>query len=310
MQIFDCLRRHATDAPDTLALREIGSGEAMTWSDLAAAVDEFAGGLKDDLPRGSVVMLRCPNVCDFHVAFLGILSAGMTVFPVPHEIARPEFDAAAADRAPARSSIVGWASRRWTIVPPVTGRRSCCNRRATTACRKSFAAMRVASMPSPATAPRRSVSRRATGVLSCVPLCHSYGLEHACSRRSSPARPCTWRRVSTSDVVRRELRESAITAFPAVPSIYEMLGNLADDAGHVSKTSRRLLRGGPLPASVFARIQDNWDRDRPLTARRRSARSPSPIPMMPLRSPLRRPTHERVQSRIDDDHQLRSAPHR
>src|SRR4029079_14472958 len=95
MDILDRLRRWGVDTPDVIALREVASGRAMTWSDLGAAVAEFASALETDLPARSVVMLRCANTCDFHVAFLGTLAAGMSVFPVSHEIARPEFEAAA-----------------------------------------------------------------------------------------------------------------------------------------------------------------------------------------------------------------------
>src|SRR5690349_10603444 len=95
LHILDRLRRRAADAPDTIALREIAGDRVMSWSDLYLEVCEFAAGLKSDLPTDAVVMLRCPNTCDFHVAFLAVLAAGMTAFPVSHEIARPEFEAAA-----------------------------------------------------------------------------------------------------------------------------------------------------------------------------------------------------------------------
>src|SRR5207248_657207 len=56
--------------------------------------------------------------------------------------------------------------------------------------------------------------------------------------------------------VRRELVESAITAFPAVPSIYEMLGNLSDDAVLFPSLRVAYSAGGPLPASIFEKVRE------------------------------------------------------
>src|SRR5437016_5478546 len=96
MHIHERLRAHATDAPRRTALREVASGRTLTWEQVHAAACLFAEQLSQRVAPGSVVMVRCANTCDFHIAFLGALAGGMTVFPVSHEITPSEFDAAAA----------------------------------------------------------------------------------------------------------------------------------------------------------------------------------------------------------------------
>src|SRR5205085_1310761 len=94
MHIHERLRAHAGEHPDRLALREVASGRTLTWEQLGAAACGFAEQLNERVAPNSVVMLRCANSCDFHIAFLAALSARMTVFPVPHEITPTEFNAA------------------------------------------------------------------------------------------------------------------------------------------------------------------------------------------------------------------------
>jgi acyl-CoA synthetase (AMP-forming)/AMP-acid ligase II len=254
--ILDRLRRHASDSPDTLALREVASGEAMTWSDLSVAVDEFAAGLATDLPKDSVVMLRLPNGCDFHVAFLGVLAAGMTAFPVPHELTRAEFDAAAA-----KSSACAVIDSGLGITPldhrsagdgPALLLQSSGTTGLPKVVRRDAAALDAVAANC-AEAIRFTARDR---VLSCVPLCHSYGLEHGLLAPLFAGATVHLAQGFDLNVVRRELRESAITAFPAVPSIYEMLGNLAgdDDRGGFPKLRVAYSAGAPLPASVFAKV--------------------------------------------------------
>src|SRR5438552_4167478 len=178
MSILDRLRSHASDSPDGIALREVASGRTMSWSKLDSAVREFAGELKTDLPAGSVVMLRCPNTCGFHVAFLGVLAAGMTVFPVAHEITRPEFDAAAAKSsacavidgelgiAPLDHSSNGDGPALLLQSSGTTGLPKIVRRDA-----RSLAAV-AANMV------EAIDITAADRVLACVPLCHSYGMEH------------------------------------------------------------------------------------------------------------------------------------
>src|SRR5687768_3608134 len=91
-QLLERLARHAADAPDRVALREVGSNFSLTYAQLDQQAGAFANTLRSSLPSGSVVMLRCPNIARYHVAFLGTLGAGMTVFPISCGISQVEFD--------------------------------------------------------------------------------------------------------------------------------------------------------------------------------------------------------------------------
>ena len=306
-KILDRLRRHACDSPEILALREVATGEAMTWSDLDSAVTEIASGLRTDLPRDSVVMLRCPNVCDFHVAFLGVLAAGMTVFPVPHEITRVEF-AAAAQRSGACAvidaglGITPLDHRSAGDGPALLLQSSGTTGLPKIARRDATALDAVASNCAEAIdfGPRDRV-------LSCVPLYHSYGLEHGLLAPLFAGATVHLAQGFEIYIVRRELREAAITAFPAVPSIYEMLGNVSDESsGGFPRLRVAYSAGAPLPACVFAKVNEALKlRIAPLYGATEvgsvTFSDPNDTQFDP--ASVGRPMRD-VETRIDDDHQL------
>jgi acyl-CoA synthetase (AMP-forming)/AMP-acid ligase II len=253
MEILARLRRHATDSPDRLAVREIATGRAMTWRELDAAVHDFSGRLN----RSAVVMLKCPNRLDFHVAFLTSLAAGVTVFPVPHDIADAEFNSVSAKAGAA------------AVINPDLSIRSL----ADTRCESGPALL----LQSSGTMGLPKIARREAGkldavsanmveaigitesdhVLACVPLCHSYGLEHGLLAPIFAGATVHLAQGFDLATIRRELVESSITVFPAVPSIYEMLGNLPDEISSFPLLRMAYSAGGPLPAGVFAKIRDS-----------------------------------------------------
>jgi long-chain acyl-CoA synthetase len=307
-QILERLRRHASDAPDTLALREVASGEVMTWSDLSAAVDEFASGLATDLPQDSVMMLRLPNGCDFHVALLGVLAAGMTAFPVSHELTRAEFDAAATKSAACAVTDAGLGITPLEHCSAGDGPALLLQSSGTSGLPK------VVRRDATALDAVASNCAEAIGftprdrILSCVPLCHSYGLEHGLLAPLFAGATVHLAQGFDINIVRRELRESAITAFPAVPSIYEMLGNLAgaDDRSGFPKLRVAYSAGATLPASVFAKVNQTLKvRVAPLYG----ATEVGSVTFGDCNDPHFDPASvgrpmSNVQVRIDEDHQL------
>jgi acyl-CoA synthetase (AMP-forming)/AMP-acid ligase II len=91
-------------------------------------------------------------------------------------------------------------------------------------------------------------------VLSCVPLCHSYGLEHGLLAPIFAG--ATVRLADGFDLatIRGELAHENITHFPAVPSVYEMLANVADDGARFPSLRIAYSAGGPLPISLYEKL--------------------------------------------------------
>ena len=253
MELLARLRRHATDSPDRLALREIATGRAMTWRELDAAVHEFSRRLN----RSAVVMLKYPNRLDFHVAFLASLAAGVTVFPVPHDIADAEFRNVSAKSAAdtvinSDLSIRSLADSSREMVPALLLQSS-----GTTGLPK-IARRDARSLDSVSANMVEAIGIGLSDhVLACVPLCHSYGLEHGLLAPIFAGAAVHLAQGFDLATIRRELVESSITVFPAVPSIYEMLGNLPDESSSFPSLRMPYSAGGPLPACVFAKIRDS-----------------------------------------------------
>ncbi|HEY1921557.1 MAG TPA: class I adenylate-forming enzyme family protein, partial [Tepidisphaeraceae bacterium] len=90
------LTQHAVDRPEADAYR-MASGDAIGWRELAGRVGALTNVLSSRLPRGSIVILSCGNQLEYPIAFLGILVAGCTVFPISPSAAGPELLRAASD---------------------------------------------------------------------------------------------------------------------------------------------------------------------------------------------------------------------
>jgi acyl-CoA synthetase (AMP-forming)/AMP-acid ligase II len=256
IELLQQVRRHATDAPQRASYREIATGHALTYTQLAAEVDRFAATLRASLPAGATVVLRCPNTRNYPIAFLAALAAGLTVFPVPDGIVPRELDDLCT-RAGARAIIDSNLSIRpaaaclfaeslpslllqssgTTGLPKIVRR--------TAASLDAVCANMVAAIGVDAS----------DQFLSCVPLCHSYGLEHGLLAPLWAGATVHLADGFDLGVVRRELAQSKITLFPAVPSIYEMLGNLPEPDGEKFPHLRvAYSAGGGLPESVYAKV--------------------------------------------------------
>ncbi len=93
-------------------------------------------------------------------------------------------------------------------------------------------------------------------LLSCVPLCHSYGLEHGLLAPLWAGATVHLANGFDLDQVRTELSGAHITVFPSVPSVYEMLANLHDPNRRFSSLRLAYSAGGALPDSIFERLRD------------------------------------------------------
>src|SRR5512133_2095963 len=95
MQLIERIQHHATDAAQSLAIRNAEDGATCSYGELRGRVEKLGALLRQWLPRGAVVMLKCPNGPDFWVTYLAILAAEMSVFPVAPDMALPELVRAA-----------------------------------------------------------------------------------------------------------------------------------------------------------------------------------------------------------------------
>ncbi len=90
------LKQHAEDRPEAIAYRLHSSG-TLTYRQLADQVDAFAHWLSDRVPRGATIILSCPSDLKYPVAFLGLLAAGCSVFPILLDASDMELSRAATE---------------------------------------------------------------------------------------------------------------------------------------------------------------------------------------------------------------------
>lgn len=276
LRLIEKLREHAGRRPSAIALRAAGNPqvEPVTWSGLARQVESVAACLAQQLPAGAVVLLCLPNRPENVAAFLGVLAAGRTLFPIPVDSAPPEL-ASVARRSLAAGAIVSPETAPLlsnlfceSVEVPELG----AGTRLLAAPQWDAAAVNTGPallLQSSGTTGRPKIVRRdgpsldavsanmveACGftsedhVLAAVPLSHSYGLEHGIL---APiwAGSC----VHVADgfdlsVVLAELREGGVTLLPGVPFMFEMLCRA--DGDDFPNLRRAYSAGGPLPRQTY-----------------------------------------------------------
>ena len=255
-QLLDQLRRHATDAADVVAVREIATGRTITYAELHHAAERLAATLRQRVPAGAAVMLSCPNRCDYHVAFFAALHAGVVIFPVPPETNPREFAAIAAKAGTVAVIDEALALRPLDNASAVSeGRDGLLLQSSGTTglpkiVQRSTASLDVVAAQMAAACDMGAGDR----VLSCVPLCHSYGLEHGLLAPIYAGATVHLADGFDLTTVRASLARDGITHFPAVPSVYEMLANIADDGGTAESLRVAYSAGGPLPVTLYEKL--------------------------------------------------------
>ena len=254
-QLLDRLSRHATDHGERAAVIEATTRAAITYRQLQSDVRDFANDLNARLPTGSTVVLRCPNVRRFHTAFLGTLAAGMTVFPIPCGMTETEVESIK-HKSGAIAIVTDHAiqdfksSARTTDTPALLLQSS-----GTTGLPK-IVRRDLGSLDAVSAQMVEAIDIEQTDhMLSCVPLCHSYGLEHGLLAPLWAGATVHLADGFDLDVVRRQLTQSDVTVFSAVPSVCEMMANLHDANDRFPTLRLAYSAGGVLPASIFEKLQ-------------------------------------------------------
>jgi long-chain acyl-CoA synthetase len=271
MKLLQRLDAHARTAGRRTAYRELNAeARELSYEQLRDRVFSFAGRLRGQVKAGEVVMLSLPNRIEYPVAFLSVLAAGCSVFPVSAEIAEVELRALARETGVA--AIVGTERACAALkeqVPVVIGIAEvlATDRGATfepgdasvdlllcssgTTARPKIVLRDAASLDAVSASMCAAVGfGEADRVLSIVPLCHSYGLEHGLLApiwAGSTVHLCPGLDLG---VIIPQLADGGITLFPSVPSAYDMMCQVGDGRA-LPALRKAYAAGAPLPKTIF-----------------------------------------------------------
>jgi long-chain acyl-CoA synthetase len=278
LALLDRLASHARRTPDATAVRDVARGTAVTWAQLASAVGSAAAALSRGVAPGDVVLLACANDPAFLAAFLALLAAGARVFPVSPESTAAEF-AAAAERSGAVAAL-GVAPLLESVcvraklpAPPIlpreglpggrlvardAGRAGMLLQSSGTTGLPKIVFRTAASLDAVAAAMCEAIGfTRGDRVLLCLPLCHSYGVEHgllAPVYAGSCVHLCEGFDLNR---VAGQLEGGRVTIFPGVPFMFESLARL-DGLPGLPGLRRAYSAGGPLPRQVYESFRDRF----------------------------------------------------
>lgn len=274
LRLLERLTRHARRTPAAPAVYDAARGFAISWRELEASVAVAGCGLSREINPGDVVLLVLPNGPQFIASFLAVLAAGGRAFPVAPESTATELTTAA-ERSGAVAAIGGGAA----LAPLKVRSKFSSFEQETERVRLVARDMRDAGLllqSSGTTGMPKIVFRSAVSldavaeamcesiglgptdrVLMCLPLCHSYGVEHgllAPVYAGSCVHLCDGFDIN---LVRSQLEGGGATIFPGVPFMCEALARL--DGGETLPSLRRAYSaGGALPAAVYEAFLDRY----------------------------------------------------
>jgi acyl-CoA synthetase (AMP-forming)/AMP-acid ligase II len=284
LRLFERFEQRAGDAPDRLALRQVesaaGPERRVSRGELARWAKALAARLAAAVPAGGVVMIVAPNQPEFTAAFLAVLAAGLRAFPASPELATPE-RVAAAERSNA-AAVIGTTpvldSLRDVVPLAIDVDDIPTLPHAAEPADRSHATGGLLLLSSGTTGQPKIVFRDANSldavseamataigfregdhVLACVPLAHSYGIEHGLLAPNWTGTAVHLARGFDLRTVTRELAASEISIFPGVPFMFEMLAHHGGRDGAAFPALRRAYSaGGPLPRAVGEAFREQF----------------------------------------------------
>jgi acyl-CoA synthetase (AMP-forming)/AMP-acid ligase II len=273
LRLLHALQDHARVRSNAPAAVGVGTTEnALSWAQLNDRVTTLATTLRQHLPPDATVLLCYPNRPEFIAAFLGVLAAGTTVFPISADSAGPELKSAA-ERSAAAAAIV--LPETANHLQPLFRESCSLPELGAGALLLSGPHWCASSSKGPAlllqssgTTSRPKIVRRdgesldavswamvkacgftaADHVLASVPLCHSYGLEHGLLAPIAAGSCVHVCRKFDLPLVLHELREGGITVLPGVPFMFDMLSH---SQGPFPSLRKAYSAGGPLPGGTY-----------------------------------------------------------
>jgi acyl-CoA synthetase (AMP-forming)/AMP-acid ligase II len=279
MRILEHLADHASTRPDALAARAFGpcAERPLTYSVLWERVRSVARFISARAPEGGVVLLSCANRPEFIIAYLGVLGAGRTIFPVHPRLAPAELRSAATAAeaslligeggAPASLPAVPYIDiRALAEVPSATSGGAGAGRpglmlqsSGTTALPKVVYRDGPALDEVAANVARAAELTRDDRVLGAVPVGHSYGMENVLLApiwAGACALLCDGFDVP---VVTSLLNgERGATVLPGTPFMFEMLGALDGAPARPSGLRLAYSAGSPLQPGASAAFADRF----------------------------------------------------
>ena len=272
--LIDRFMQRARREPDAPAIRQVESACApervISRGELAAWTAAVASRLAGTVPAGGVVLICACNQPEFTAAFLGTLSAGLRAFPVSPDLAEPEL-VSAAERS-AAAAVVGTDTSLAALgarvplkvrvddvahLPPIapparpheTGGLLLLS--SGTTGRPKIVVRDARSLYAVSDAMAGAIGfAESDHVLACVPLCHSYGIEHGLLAPLFAGACVHLSRGFDLRVTLRELAGTGISIFPGVPFMFEMLAQHGSGAVAFPALRRAYSAGGPLPGTV------------------------------------------------------------
>lgn len=204
MQLLDKLQHHASHRPDAVALahveRDGQTAETFTYFEYHRAVARVAEAIGRATPAGAVVLIQMPNALTYPVAFLGVLAAGRTLFPLhpaltPYEVGVAAKIAGAgwiiggAGATPGVETITPKQVASWISTKPEPPQKSPgFNTAKATMLLQSSGTTGLPKIVERSAASINAVAQNVAhavglspgdNVLAAIPLCHSYGIENA-----------------------------------------------------------------------------------------------------------------------------------
>ncbi|MHC5027867.1 MAG: class I adenylate-forming enzyme family protein [Planctomycetota bacterium] len=271
------LDRSGRTSPGAAAVSYLGRCDDA-WPDLSAgdlrrAVASVAAELEASVAPGGIVLLAGPNQCEFVAAFLGILRAGLTVFPV-----YPTLPAAEIQRAAQRSNAAAMIGTPGAIEAVGDAVATTWELHALThAARQDDRAPKTDGtgaalllQSSGTTGPPKIVRRDAASldavarnvvsaaglqrddrVLGMIPMCHSYGVENALLAPVLAGSSVVAMEGCEPPLLQRALADG-VTVVPGIPFVLPILAGACEH--HALRTV--YSAGGPLPAEVAASFRE------------------------------------------------------
>ena len=268
--------RHANE----IAIRQIWPvGTTLTHGELWAVINAISVRLRQQFQASQALLLSSPNRPHFIAAFLGILQAGMTVFPVATDLAAPELLDAAARSGAAGLIAVGTQfsnlSQTFSAIEQFdeagVGAMLAHGPRWKTRndCGVSMLLLSSGTTGKPKIVRRDAdaldaVARNtadavgftpADTVLAAVPLCHSYGVEHGLLAPLWAGSTVHLSDGFNLDAAIGQLQHGGISIFPGVPFMFEMLCGIRANVGQLPRLRRAYSAGGPLPDVIADSFQ-------------------------------------------------------
>ena len=275
LNLLTRLAELARESPEREAACSVECGPThggLTYGHVAQSTLHLAGRLGRDLPAGGVVIVCGANAPELIPAVLGVLTAGMTVFPTHPRLSEPELRRAVDDsravavigdartlRVLAEIGLLRIDLGSVTDLPPgvstpawgdfdqrhsglllqssgTTGRPKIVRRLAPALDAVAHAVVAAVGL------------QPGDRVLAAIPFCHAYGMESAMLGPLMAGSCVLTCNGFPPAVISRALAQEGVTVFPGVPFMFQVLVEL--DVRCAPALRRVYSAGGPLPAGI------------------------------------------------------------